>query len=217
MSFSYGPLELHYSYSFTFRNEDIDKLCQKHNKNEFQIVKDNVVEILDAISKRLKACTYCTYMTFGLNPDCWYIYKLKRDETKSYYYIFGVKWIIVASFNLQVEYTKNSNDIYYFLESQYKTFNDINIEEIKVEYKKNKNIDEIENATDIYKIFDDFKSLTDQVREKEKNDKIKRRRFYTIDEIEKYKEIISSTKSIDNIEPKTKNYLLCDYVVKEYY
>lgn len=217
MSFSYGPLELYYSYSLVFNNEDIDRLCQKQNKTEFQFVKSVVVENLNFVRQRLKAVILCTYMTFGLNPDSWYIYKLKRDETKSYYYIFGIKLIIVCNFQLQIQYVKNSNDIYDFIESQYDKFNDTNIENIKVSYKKGKNIDEIEKAKEIYDLMDNFKSLSDQIREKEKDENIKTRRFYTIDEIKKYKEIVETTKDAENIEPKNKNYLLCDYVVKEYY
>lgn len=218
MSFSYNPLELYYSYTVSFKTEDIDRICKRDNKTNYEFIKSNVFKMLDYVENKSKILFRASlFTTFDVNPHSWYIMNIGEDENNTYFYIFGLKLSIVSSFNQQIEYIKQQDRVNNFIKSfYYDSFNKDNEDNITATYYLNRP----EAFTENYKVMDKFRHYSDITREEEEREeetKIKRRRYYSLSELEKYKEIINlfETKR-ENEDKKTKDYILCDYILNKY-
>lgn len=218
MSFSYNPLELYYSYTVSFKTEDVERICKRDNITNYEFIKANVFDMLDYVESKTKILfSSSLFIRFDLNPHSWYIMNIGQDKERIYFYIFGLKLSVVAGFNQQIEYLKKSNNVNDFIKSfYYDRFNKDNKDNIIATYYQYRP----EVFNDNYKIMDIFRHYSDITREEEEREKqikIKRRRYYCLTELEKYKEIINlfETKR-ENEYKKTKDYILCQYIYNKY-
>ena len=188
MAFSYSPLDLYYSFSAIVRNDQLNEE-KKKGLNDFMIIKRETEKMFKFLRNTFDySWTGIIQFFFGFNDNSWYIYKYKETEEKSYYYVYGIHLRIVSSFQDQIKFIERSNEVYTYIKNYFTLYSD----DIKIEANIENAIIKQENK-EVFDILEKYISKLNQIREekeREDGEKIQRRRYFTIDEIEKYKSII---------------------------
>lgn len=215
MAFSYDHIEFNYNFGLVLSKDELKKYQEEHKMTEFKAVKDIINSMLIQVEGRIKkGLAFGAYhVSFDFNYNSWYIAKIKEDENNNYYYIYCLICCIISSFNFQSHLISNQFVVYDYIE-QY--FNDKNIECIT----GNKLI--IDNK-EIYDVIDYFERVLSIDREnrnrgKKDEDKIRRRRYYTYEELDFYKKV-NETRDRNNFNPKIdpEDMTLYGYIEKGWY
>lgn len=209
MAFSYPPLDLYYAITLSIKNDELKEQKDK-GMDDFTIVKNQLVSMICHLNNKIRYSWYgINGFYFGFNDNSWYIFKYKETDDKTYYYIFGLQLKIVCSFDNQIKFIKKSDEIYNFIKEYY--IGDLNKDSIKIKAKENTQVAIYKNKA-VFDIFEKYLSKSNQIREEmehDKNTKIKRQRYFTFEDIDKYKELLDS----DNNEDKR----YFDYIDMKFY
>ena len=209
MAFYYSPLDLYYSFSMRIKNYQLNEE-KKKGYNDYIIVKREVEEMFKFLRNTIKY-SWSNYIQFyfGFNENSWYIFKFKETEEYSYFMIFGIHLKIVCSFNFQTSFIRKSDEIYTYIKNYYTLYSP---ENLKIEARNESALVKQENK-ETFDIFDKYQSFINGLRENkeyETGEKIKIRRYFTIEEIEKYK-------SIENYKENDDTTSHFDYIDMKYY
>ena len=208
MAFYYSPLDLYYSISISIRNDQLnDKKLE--GLNDYLIVKEEINKMFKFLRNTIKYSWY-GYIDFyfGFNDNSWYIFKYKETEDKTYFYIFGIQLKIVCSFESQFKFIEKSNEIYNYINNYFKLYSEDNV---KIESTEETRLITANNK-EIFDLFEKYLSKSNSIREeKEREDytTINRQRYFTIDDTDKYKELLNSGNDGD------KRYF--DYIEMKFY
>ena len=209
MAFSYPPLDLYYSFSMKIRNDQLNEE-KKKGFNDYVIVKREVEQMFKFLRNTIKY-SWNGYIQFyfGFNENSWYIFKYNETEEHSYFMIFGIQLRIVCSFNSQISFIRKSDEINTYIKNYYMLYSP---ENLMIEARNESALIKQENKEN-FDIFEKYCSFLNMIREKkeyETGEKIQIRRYFTIDEIEKYK-------SIENYKETNDTTPYFDYIDMKYY
>lgn len=116
-SFSYSPLEVFYSYTISFKREALRRGCEAKNQTEFEFVRDSVDKAMAHAEEKFRdANSLPELISVTLDPDCWYILKLGVADGSVFFYVFGIKLIVVCPLEYQYGYRIASSGIDFHFE-----------------------------------------------------------------------------------------------------
>ena len=215
MAFSYDHIELSYNFGLVLSKDELREYQEEHKMTEFKAVKDIVNSMLIQVEGRIKRefAFGASYVSFNFNYNSWYIAKIKEDEVNSYYYIYCLTCCVMSSFIFQTQLIKNRFTIDEYIKEY---FNDKNIECIT----GNKLIIDNKEIYDVIDYFERVLSIDKENRNRGKKDedKIRRRRYYTYEELDFYKKV-NETRDRNNFNPKIdpEDMTLYGYIEKGWY
>lgn len=215
MAFSYNHIELSYNFGLVLSKDELKEYQEEHKMTEFKAVKDIVNSMLIQVEGRIKRefAFDASYVSFNFNYNSWYIAKIKEDEVNSYYYIYCLTCCVMSSFIFQTQLIKNRFTIDEYIKEY---FNDKKIECIT----GNKLIIDNEEIYDVIDYFERVLSIDRENRNRGKKDedKIRRRRYYTYEELDFYKKV-NETRDRNNFNPKIdpEDMTLYGYIEKGWY